>query len=113
MQPDTDGLTLVEVVAAILILTIGIVAAASTSAAVTRAVAQAFSTTTAVELAAARLETFRADPICGSETESTPVGRYSVEWVVRDVGESSMLSVTVWSPAGIPTQEFQNTVPCQ
>ncbi|HEU4649560.1 MAG TPA: prepilin-type N-terminal cleavage/methylation domain-containing protein [Gemmatimonadales bacterium] len=92
MRHGEAGFTLVEVMVAIVILSIGVVALVGSSATVTRMVGEGKYTTVGVELAQQRLELLRnraqqTSPMCTSAGFAsggpvTPRAGYTVRWTV-------------------------------
>ena len=99
---NRNGFTIIEVVVAILVLTVGILAMASTAAAVTRMIGISKRFEAAAELATQRVEIIRADTACpalGSGSASS--GPYSVAWDVTAFGRGEQIQVIVSWPLSI------------
>lgn len=114
------GFTIVEVVVAVLILTVGLLALASTAALVTRMVGQGDRYTEAANLAGRQFETFRSQwtgtNCAGAADGSTAVSGFTVSWRVTSVanGRARQVELTVTSPTGrgSRTDTFYNTILC-
>jgi prepilin-type N-terminal cleavage/methylation domain-containing protein len=97
----TRGFTLVELVVATLVLTVGVLALAGTAAAVSRMVGWGQRMGGSAVVAAARLEQLRSGgcPPLGSGRDSA--GRYRLQWSVTTSGVLSTVALTVSYPNGI------------
>ncbi len=115
------GFTIIEVVIAVLILTVGLLGLASTAALVTRMVGQGDRYTETANLAARQFETFRSQwtwtNCSGAADGSTTVSGFAVAWRVVSVagGRARDVTLTVTSPTGRGnrTDTFNSTIPCQ
>lgn len=102
MNRSEAGFTLIEVMIAIIVLSVGALAMAGTSAAAIRMVGQGKRSTQAAVVAAARFETLRATartttPLCTALTNgnaSAPHGM-SEAWTVSGAGPSRSVRVIV------------------
>lgn len=120
MKPDRRkherGFTIVEVVVAVLVLTVGLLGLASTAAVVTRMIAQGDRYTEASTLANRQLEVLRSQGCSSLADGSTTVGRFQVSWRVTSVsgGRGRQVTITVVSPTGrgSRTDTFSNTILC-
>ena len=110
---DRRGFTIVEVVIAILVLTVGILGLASTAALVTRLIGEGGSYSQSTTLATEQMEILRSQ--CGAlHGGNTTKGAYSIEWSVTDLGEASQVTVKVTAPqAGRSARvdTFTTTIP--
>jgi type IV pilus modification protein PilV len=94
------GFTIVEVLVAVLVLSVGLLALVGTAGMVTRMVGQGHRYTIASALASERVEMLRAqgcpDAGAGSETR----GAYTISWRIVDVaaGKGRRFFVSVQSP---------------
>lgn len=103
MKPTSRGFTLIEVLVAIVVLTIGIVALAGSSSSVTRMIGRGNIETRAAQAAARRMETLRlaaeAQPRCSDPKFASggPVisGGVSESWQVLETGKVSRVRVAV------------------
>ena len=114
------GFTIIEVLVAVLILTVGLLALASTAALVQRMVGQGDRYTEAANLAGRQFETFRSQwtgtNCLGAADGSTTVSGFTVAWRVVSVvnGRAREVQVTVTSPTGRGnrTDTFYQTIVC-
>jgi prepilin-type N-terminal cleavage/methylation domain-containing protein len=99
------GFSLIEVVVAILILTVGILGLAATAGQVTKMVGWGGRYGASAVAAAAQLEQLRATP-CASlaATGSATVGIYSLSWTVTASGNLRTMTLTVSYPNGRSTR---------
>lgn len=120
-QQTEGGFTIVEVVVAIVILSIGVIALVGSSALVTRMVGQGRRTTQASQVATQRLETLRRQafattPPCTSLAGGTAArpGRMSESWTVVANGSTRILRVIVTYPrtTGMVTDTLTTTIRC-
>ena len=95
------GFSLVELMVAILILTVGILGLAATSAQVEQMMGWGDRIGGSAMAASARLETLRATP-CASlaSSGSSTSGIYSLSWTVTASGTLRTITVTVTYPNG-------------
>lgn len=110
------GFTIVEVLIAVLVLTVGLLGLASTAGYVTRMVAQGDRYTEAATMASRRFEILRSKG-CASMSDSTATyGQYKVQWTVTSIvsGKARSVQLTVTSPTGrgTRTDSFTNTIVC-
>lgn len=110
------GFTIVEVLVAVLVLTVGLLGLATTAALVTRMVAQGDRYTEAATLASRRFEILRSRGCSSLSNGSETVGRFTVSWTVASTagGKARTVTVTVVSPTGRGrrTDTFSNTIIC-
>jgi prepilin-type N-terminal cleavage/methylation domain-containing protein len=93
---NRKGFTIIEVMISILILTVGLLAMASTAGLVTRMIGQSKRFEAAAELAAERIELIVADPTCpliGSGSATS--GANTVAWRVTAFGRGERIQVIV------------------
>src|SRR5262245_8821506 len=97
---NRDGFTIVEVVIAIIVLSIGLLGLTATAASVTRMVAQGQRYNKATALANERFELLRAQACTAMTAGSTMSGPYAISWTVASVasGRARQVAVTVVSP---------------
>lgn len=111
------GFTIVEVIAAVMILTVGVLGLASAAATVTRMMGNAEIQSDAAAIAAARFETLRATRCPLVAGSSTGAG-ISERWAVSQLGHVGMrmyqVSDTVQfrNRKGVRTQAYQSVVQC-
>ncbi|MFN2563886.1 MAG: prepilin-type N-terminal cleavage/methylation domain-containing protein [Gemmatimonadaceae bacterium] len=110
-----SGLTLVEMMVAVLILAVGLLGLAGTSALVTRQVGGGADQTLATHVVQSRLEWLRSMPCSSIKDSTATTGRVTERWV-RSATVNRVLWVvdTVKYPVGRSqrTQTFTMTVPC-
>jgi Tfp pilus assembly protein PilV len=110
------GFTIVEVLIAMLVLTVGLLGLASTAGYVTRMVGQGNRFTEAATLANREFEILRAGGCSAMTNGSRTSGQFSVSWTVTSVssGKANQIQVTVTSPtgSGTRTDTFTSTVLC-
>jgi len=92
------GFTIVEILVAIMILTVGVLGLVTTAGLVTRMIGQGQRFTVASALANERIELLRAAGCPATGTGSETRGAYTIAWTVGDLGRGRSLSVTVQSP---------------
>ena len=96
----TRGFALVELVVAVLVLTVGVLALAGTAAAVSRMVAWGQRLGGSAGAAQARLEALRSGG-CGSLADGRDsVGPYQLRWTVVTAGSLRTVALTVSYPNG-------------
>ncbi|MEX0691142.1 MAG: prepilin-type N-terminal cleavage/methylation domain-containing protein [Gemmatimonadales bacterium] len=101
MTRNRNGFTVVEVIIAIVILSVGIISLAGTAALVTRMVAQGQRYTEAAQLANRRFEILRSMDCATLEAGSATGGQFTETWTITTVGTNGRtLSVVVQSPTG-------------
>lgn len=113
------GFTIVEVLMAVVVLTVGLLGLASTAGYVTRMIAQGNRYTIAATLAGRRLELLRAGGCATIVNGTSATGRFTVSWTVTTLATGSQRSakqvqVTVTSPTnyGTRTDSFTGTILC-
>ena len=115
------GFTIVEVLIAVVVLTVGLLGLASTAGYVTRMIGQGSRYTEAATMANQELELLRGlGPSCGSMTAgSRTQGRFSMSWTVTLVTANSQryannVQLTVTSPTntGTRTDSFTGVILC-
>ncbi len=110
----TRGFTLVELVVAVLVLTVGVLALAGTAAAVTRMVGWGQRLSGSAIAAQSRLEALRAGG-CGSlGSGRDSVGPYRLQWSVTEAGSLRTIALTVDYPdgRGDRSEPFEATAWC-
>ena len=128
MKINQGGFTIVEVLVAVVVLAIGVVALAGSSAMVTRMVGRGKTSTYAAQVAARRLEALRslaastATPctaagfVNGSRVAADSTGNVAESWVVQNGPTLSTRQVTVTVtykvPNGTRTETISTLVPC-
>jgi type IV pilus modification protein PilV len=109
-----DGMTLVEVLVAVLILSVGVLGLVSVAAAVTLLIGQGQRYTTASALANQRIEMLRSQDCANLAEGSAVEGKYQVSWTNTDLGNGSRILVTVTSPQRHTARNdsFTTTISC-
>lgn len=92
------GFTVVEVVIAIVIFSLGVLGLAGTAGSVTRMVGRSQQYGRAAALASERFEILRATTCGNMATGSSTSDRYSVSWTVSDIANGKQVTVIVTSP---------------
>jgi prepilin-type N-terminal cleavage/methylation domain-containing protein len=110
------GFTITEVLVAVLILSVGMLALVSTAATVTRMIGQGQRFSEASTLAAKRFEILRATDCTAMSSSTATEGAYSLSWTVADTagGNAKAVTLTVTSPTGRGdrTDTFNTTIAC-
>lgn len=109
------GFTIVEVVVAIIMITIGAIGIARASGGMIEMLSRGDRATTAATLAQDQMERLRATP-CTSMTYGTRTeqGRYILDWSVTAAPTVRRVLLTASYPneSGTRVDTFQTTVPC-
>lgn len=122
MTRSDAGFTLVEVMIAIIVLSVGALAMAGTSAAAIRMVGQGKRSTQAAQLAVSRLETLRrisrsTSPACTSLTSGNANAAYgmSESWTVTGAGATRSVQIIVRHPEqrGLQIDTVQAVLGCR
>ncbi len=124
MTKNTAGFTIVEVLVAVIVLSVGVIALMGSTAMTTRMIGQGRRTTMAMEVATRRLETLRAmanttNPACtaGAFASGGPVTTDGVTetWVVPGAGSSRSIRavVTYMRAGGTYTDTLQTVIRCE
>lgn len=126
MMTSQRGLSLIEVIIAIVILGVGILAMGATAGAVTTTLTGSRAATQATQMAMGEMERLRVaarstKPLCAAATFSSSVGvmkqnGVSMTWTVPPTGTSREVQVTVTYPQGrgrTKTETFRTLVPCK
>lgn len=111
---NDKGFSLVEVVIAMLILTVGVLGLAATAGVVTRMTGQGGRLGGAAAVAGSRLERLRATPCASLASGAAGGGKYSESWTVTRVGllVTVDLSVAYAGTQGTRTDRFATTISC-
>lgn len=106
MTRTQGGFTIVEVLIAIVILSAGILALASSGALITRMIAQGQRYSQAAELANKRFETLRSSSCSAlASSGSATSGQFREAWTVTTVGSGGRrFTVVIQSPTGTGTR---------
>jgi Tfp pilus assembly protein PilV len=108
---NQHGSTIVEVLVAVIILSVGLLGLVTTAGLVTGMIGQGQRYTEASVLAAERFEILRAEPCPSAGAGTDTRGAYTVSWQVTEVagGRGRQFAVTVWVPTGRGTRPAQFT----
>ncbi len=124
MTKNNAGFTIVEVLVAVIVLSVGVIALMGSTAMTTRMIGQGRRTTMAMEVATRRLETLRAmanttNPACtaGAFASGGPVtsGGVTETWIVPGAGSSRSIHaiVTYMRAGGTYTDTLQTVIRCE
>ena len=116
LKRSSGGFTIVEVVVAIVVFTLGILGLVGTAATVTRMVGRSQQYNMSASLAQQRVEMLLAAG-CGSMASGTATsGAYTVTWTVAStsggLGRSIGITVTYRTAAGMRTDTFTSAASC-
>ncbi len=114
------GFTIIEVLIAVLVLTIGLLGLVSSGALVTRMIGEGNRLTETSTVANRRFEQFRANwsaTGCASASNgSTTAQGFTLSWTVTSIaaGKARQVQLTVTGPTahGTRTDTFYRTIPC-
>lgn len=100
------GFTIVEVLVAVMILSVGLMGLVTTAGLVTRMIAQGHRSTEAATLANERIELLRAQGCPAATSASETRGAYTVAWrvVAMPSPKGRAIQVSVRSPTGRSTR---------
>lgn len=111
-----NGFTILEVLVAVMVLTVGILAMASTAALVTRMIGQGQRYSEVSAVASQRIEMMRSRSCSALANGSATSGAYVLTWTVDSVaaGKARSVQVIVVSPVvrGTRADTFATTLPC-
>jgi len=114
---ERNGFTIVEVLVAVLVLSIGLLGLAASAATVTRMISQGQRYSEASAMASERFEILRSRSCAAMSDSSETRGPYSLQWTVQNVanGRARRVMLVVVSPTGSATRAdtFVTTVYCQ
>jgi type IV pilus modification protein PilV len=113
---DRRGFTIIEVLVAVMILSVGILGLVTTAGLVTRMIGQGQRYTEASTMASERFEILRAQSCPAEGTGSETRGAFNIAWKVASVsgGKGREMTVIVTSPTtrGNRTDTFSTTKVC-
>ena len=109
-----EGFTLVEVIVAMLIFTVGLLAMASTAGVVVKQMGDSSRMTVASAVARSRIEQLRLAPCATGMSGSATTRGVSEAWRLTPMTRSSRIDVTVsfMTKNGTRTQSYRSMVPC-
>jgi Tfp pilus assembly protein PilV len=109
-------MALVEVLFAVVVLSVGVLAAASGAAVVARLTAQGRRATGAAAVAAGRLETLRSQDCAGPAGGTAQQDGYQVTWTVAGTrtgaGREVLVTLAWLTGRSVRTETFASTIPC-
>lgn len=114
LRGDAKGFTLLEVIVAMMVLSVGVLGMASTTLALSRQIAGTRQQTLAAMLAQSRFERLRSVP-CAAVSAGSESNRGITEtWARRDTTRAIIVTDTVrWTVRGVArTQVFRSMSPC-
>ena len=97
-NPGRHGLTIIEVIVAITILTVGALAVSSAAAALTRLIGEGARYASAATIGRATLESLLLVACDGSASGDSIVGAFHLDWAIRPRGSVSDVAVVVSVP---------------
>lgn len=111
------GFTIIEVLVAMMVLTVGVLALVSTAALVTRMIGQGQRYSEVSTLASQQVEVLRSRRCTAITDGSGSQGPYTLSWTVQDVagGRAKRVTVVVLSPrvrGGSRADTFATTIGC-
>ena len=110
------GMALVEVLFAVIVLSVGVLAAASGAAAVIRLMVRGRQAAGAAAIAAGRLETLRSQDCRGPAGGTAQQDGYQVTWTVASTrngaGREVLITVAWLAGRSERTETFAGTFPC-
>ena len=110
------GFTVVEVLIAVLVLSIGLLGLAASAAVTTRMIGQGQRYSETSAMAAQRFEMLRSQSCASMSAGSASAGRFGVSWAVTTVasGRARGVTLVVTSPTGrgMRADSFATTIPC-
>lgn len=114
VRPARAGFTLVELMVAMLIFTIGILALASTAGVVVRQMGDSGRMSVAASVAKSRVERLRLAPCAVAVTDSAKTRGVSEVWRLTPMTRSSQIDVTITytTKRGSRSQSYRSMVPC-
>lgn len=117
MTAHERGFTMVEVMVAVVILSVGILGLTSTAASVVQMVGNGNRFSEVSELAAEQFEAMRTLPCAQMSDSSATRGPFAVAWAVTSIasGEGRRIDLTVGSttPKGSRIDRFSMSVSCR
>lgn len=118
-----SGFTMVEVLVAVVLLAIGVLALVGSSAMATRMIGRGQHSTLASQVATARIERLRqyagsTSPLCSHaqfKTDSQDTGGITEKWVVPNAGVSRQVTLTLTYPVarGTASETILTTIFCK
>lgn len=113
---NESGMTIVEVIIAVLIVTVGLLAAAGTMGTVTRMLNRGEMTTTAASHAQDQFETLRALPCSQMQNGTSVRGPFQLGWTVQPapVGNANRIVLTTTYSMARTTRvdSFETAIAC-
>jgi type IV pilus modification protein PilV len=113
---NQKGFTIIEVLVAVLVLSVGILGLATTAALVTRMIGQGERFSQASTMAAEQFEVFRSQSCSSLASGATTNGGFTLTWTVQDAagGRAKTVTIEVRSPTvrGTRADTFATTIGC-
>jgi type IV pilus modification protein PilV len=114
---ERDGFTLVEVLIAVLVLSIGLLGLVSSAALTTRMIGQGQRFTEASTMAGQQFEVLRSQTCAAMAGGTRAEGRFAVAWTIDSAvagGRAQAVTVIVQSPTtyGMRADSFATVMPC-
>lgn len=110
------GFTIIEVLVAVLVLTVGILGLATTAALVTRMIGQGERFSQASTMAAEQFEIFRSQQCTSLAAGNATRGGITLSWTVQNAagGRARTVTIEVLTPTGRGTRAdtFSTTIGC-
>ncbi|MGD8726774.1 MAG: prepilin-type N-terminal cleavage/methylation domain-containing protein [Gemmatimonadales bacterium] len=111
------GFTIIEVLVAMMVLTVGVLGLVSTAALVTRMIGQGQRYSEVSTLASQQFEVLRSRQCAAITTGSASQGPYTLSWTAQDVagGRAKALTLVILSPrvrSGMRADTFATTIGC-
>ena len=113
-RKNRKGFTLVELMVAMMLFSVGILALASTSAVVVRQMGDASNMSVAATVAQTRIERLRTASCTTAQADSVADRGVMASWVVTPMTRSAQIDVTVRynTRQGLRQQSYRSMVPC-
>ena len=111
---SSSGFTLIEVLVALVLLTVGVLGLAGVARSVTRLTSEGLRLTTAAALAGARIEQLRAGGCAGVGAGMAAYGAYVESWSADAAGAARavLVRVTYPAPPGRRTRTLAAVIAC-
>lgn len=114
---NEKGFTIIEVIIAVIVLSVGLLGLASTSALVTRMIAQGHRYTEIAAMGQGKLEELRVVDCTSMTSGSETQGKYVITWTNSSIadGYGMLIEATVQSPtgSGYRSDVFSSIISCR
>ncbi|GAC1690647.1 MAG: hypothetical protein NVS9B3_09240 [Gemmatimonadaceae bacterium] len=113
-RPARDGFTLVEILVAITVLTVGLLALVATSAVLMRGMTGAAAQSRAAVVAFSRIEQMRSVPCSSMAAGTASANGVSERWTVADSGRAKFIVDTVSFNVGptVKQRSYRSMIAC-